>query len=665
MNKSPYISRVIIKNFRNFKDLDINLDHKQIIVGENGVGKTNYIYALRLILDPTLSDQDRLLEETDFNSSIEYPYKNKEEIYIAIEIDNYMDNIGILSQISSGATVIDYKGKEKLRFNYKFRPSKKSKDIYEYIIYKGDDEKNLFTYKDREILNIKVISALRDVERELKSNSKSPINKMLKKYNIDFRSLEDIVNQMHVKSQELLRIYELVDITRKINKTYKDILGQNNKNELQLDTMELEPSRILYSMKLLNNTRNITENSLGINNIIYISLILSYLKDETIPTLIKKDDMERLKEEENADILNNTYIYTKNNNYILKDNIEQEEYSCLYRFMSLNKKDIDSFTIIVIEEPEAHLHLINQRLVYRDVINNSYSSVILTTHSTNITSIAPLNYIVTLRQNVSGITKSKSLYNIKLSEAEKKDLERYIDIKKSELYFGKGIIFVEGIAEEYLIPRFSDLLGYPLDEHGIVICNINSTNFKPFINLCINLDIPYVVITDGDFYYIKKNGEREYHKIYDKKDTRKYGYLGFERLGAQLYDLDLINKDEANMELHYKELVFKSIGIFISNYTFEIEIMRACKNDRKSCEILSNIYNALNNNSKTKTARFIKSIYSEKYDCCLKRIEENGIGKGRYAQMLSTMCTRRHVPQYIEESIEYIVHEVMKNYELL
>lgn len=54
--KSPYISRVKITNFRNFKDVDVNLSHKQVIIGENNVGKTNFLRAIQLILDPKLSE---------------------------------------------------------------------------------------------------------------------------------------------------------------------------------------------------------------------------------------------------------------------------------------------------------------------------------------------------------------------------------------------------------------------------------------------------------------------------------------------------------------------------------------------------------------------------------------------------------------------------------
>jgi putative ATP-dependent endonuclease of the OLD family len=50
------ISRVRIENFRNFKLLDVELGQNIVLVGENKSGKTNFIHALRLVLDPSLSD---------------------------------------------------------------------------------------------------------------------------------------------------------------------------------------------------------------------------------------------------------------------------------------------------------------------------------------------------------------------------------------------------------------------------------------------------------------------------------------------------------------------------------------------------------------------------------------------------------------------------------
>ncbi|MBG9545235.1 hypothetical protein ABE29_21495 [Cytobacillus firmus] len=132
------------------------------------------------------------------------------------------------------------------------------------------------------------------------------------------------------------------------------------------------------------------------------------------------------------------------------------------------------------------------------------TSVLMTTHSPYITSVAPINSIVHLRSLNTGTTV-KTTASLSLSERDCKDLERYVDVKKGEIYFGKGVILVEGVAEEYLIPSFADALHMPLDKKGIICCTINSTNFKPYIQFLGALGIPYVVITDGDYIMDPRN----------------------------------------------------------------------------------------------------------------------------------------------------------------
>ena len=40
-----------------------------------------------------------------------------------------------------------------------------------------------------------------------------------------------------------------------------------------------------------------------------------------------------------------------------------------------------------------------------------------------------------------------------------------------------------------------------LDEKGIIVCNINCTNFKPYVKLLMKLNIPFVVGADGECLY--------------------------------------------------------------------------------------------------------------------------------------------------------------------
>ena len=61
------IDQVILKGFRNYKEATINSNNNTLIIGENDVGKTNLIYALRLMLDRSLSELDIEPSELDFH----------------------------------------------------------------------------------------------------------------------------------------------------------------------------------------------------------------------------------------------------------------------------------------------------------------------------------------------------------------------------------------------------------------------------------------------------------------------------------------------------------------------------------------------------------------------------------------------------------------------
>ena len=61
------LSKVHICGFRNFVDEEIVFDDASLIIGANDSGKTNLLYALRILLDPSLSARDFELQDADFN----------------------------------------------------------------------------------------------------------------------------------------------------------------------------------------------------------------------------------------------------------------------------------------------------------------------------------------------------------------------------------------------------------------------------------------------------------------------------------------------------------------------------------------------------------------------------------------------------------------------
>lgn len=662
--KSLFISRVVIKNFRNFKNVDVCLGHKQIIIGENNVGKTNFLRALQLVLDPTLSDEDRMLQESDFNDSIKNPMENKEEILIEIYIDNYDQNKTILA-VFQDATVMTEDGKEVLKFTYRFFPYINEGGVaeYQYNIYKGNDETKKFGSYERKYLNIKVVKALRDVEGEMRNSRTSPIQKMLKNYAIDKQDLEHIAEEYRKNGEKILNLDELVDLTNNINKRFGMVLG-NNDFDVSLRAMEINPAKVLSSLKLLMAQRNTTEISLGLNNILYISMILQLLQDKTIPSLIKAEKYMELSSIPGGDILKATYEESKNGNYFLNDDISESQQEKLYTFMSKNMPISKGVTILAIEEPEAHLHPVNQRLIYRDVIQNSSNSVLLTTHSTHITAIAPIDSIVHLHDDGERGTEIHATAAMPISDGEFLDVERYLDVKRGEIYLGKAVLLVEGIAEEYLIPQFANLLGKPLDEKGIIVCNINCTNFTPYVKLLRSLDIPYAVITDGDYYYENEEEERIYHQMDNDDSDVKSGWLGMEIIEKMINELGLNGDEKIPDDPDEKDQLFYSLGLFVGYYTFEVDMMECAatsKNNReKALNVISDLFLELTTGGARQKQNFKKELKAGEYWKCLNKIEGNGIGKGRFAQRLSGVCMKEHIPGYIESAINYIYKKVDK-----
>ena len=652
--KSLFISRVKIKNYRNFKDVDVRLGHKQIIIGENNVGKTNFLKALQLILDPTLSDEDRMLEESDFNDTLVNPMENKEEIVIEVYIENYSNNKTILT-VFQDATIKNEKGKEELKLTYRFFPyiDDAGNIEYQYNIFKGNDETKKFGSYERKYLNIKVIKALRDVESEIRNSRTSPIQRMLKDYAIDKKDLERIAEEYRKNGEEILNLDELVDLTNNINKRFGAILGSDD-FDVSLQAMEISPGRVLSSLKT-------SDISLGLNNILYISMILQMLQDKTVPSLIKEDKYNELIVLADGDIVKDTYEQSQNRNYFLKERISDVQHNKLYSFMSKNMPISNAVTILAIEEPEAHLHPVNQRLIYKDVIQNSNNSVLLTTHSTHITAIAPINSIVHLHNDGTKGTEIHATAAMPMDEGEFLDVERYLDVKRGEIYLGKAVLLVEGIAEEYLVPRFAELLGKPLDEKGIIVCNINCTNFTPYVKLLHSLAIPYAVITDGDFYVINDKDEREYHKM-DTEETADRGWLGMEIIESMVSQLNLNGENEIPEDIEKLDELFKELGLFVGYYTFEVDMMVKAAAKKASKEenlnVICDLFSDLTTGGIVQKRNFKTEIMSGEYWKCLRKIEGNGIGKGRFSQKFAHVCKKEHIPTYIKEAIEYIYEKV-------
>lgn len=203
--------------------------------------------------------------------------------------------------------------------------------------------------------------------------------------------------------------------------------------------------------------------------------------------------------------------------------------------LHLRKANWDGARVCLIEELEAHLHPQAQLKVIEKLQTEEGVQFIMTTHSPNLASKVPLESLIICKNNDAFPMGNKYT---QLDKDNYKYLEHFLDVTKSNLFFAKGVIIVEGWSEQILIPTLAKRLGYDLTKKEVSIINVGSTAYLHFAKIFLRNDdvkmgIPVAIIADLDLREyerepkidengnIKKNGKKTVYE-YIKQPSISY-----------------------------------------------------------------------------------------------------------------------------------------------
>lgn len=446
-----------------------------VLIGENDSGKTAIIDAIRYVLH-TRSGEPIYFDEKDFYKPKSKDGKRTSHLKIECIFDEISEDDAALFLEWLGVKDTD-EGKK--NFILKVCLSAKRMDDGRIIphFYAGmGGEGNSMSYEARSYLNVVYLKPLRDALQDMTHGYKSRLAQILQAHSVFNDSHKDEKGK-HQLEKDYNNLKILVD-------EYFNKDGEQDGSKIT---------------KALNTT----------------------LKEKFLLQNDNKNAVIQLTGSELSDILRQLDLVMEDN----KSGLGSLNLLCMAAELLLFSEKMRGLKLTLIEELEAHLHpQLQLRLIDYLESKGEYGQFILTTHSITLGSTIPLKKLLILKDDdVFPMDENATCCN----EFDYRFLQRFLDATKANLFFAKGLILVEGDAENLLIPTIAKIIGKDLHEFGVSIVNVGSTAYRRYVNIFQRKDgkrfnVPISIITDLDVRSIEyyedpdNKGKKEVFRVTDE-----------------------------------------------------------------------------------------------------------------------------------------------------
>lgn len=625
-----YLSELDIEGYKGIEaKVTIPLhDGLNVLVGENASGKTTVVDAIRLLLR-----EDEFgytpISDMDFHNPVS-------------------KNTGVVDQFRLRVLFSDLLPHEKVAFlpwsNLNGSASlslqvdkKESRGRYKRQVWGGTSQSSAFEWELFEKINCIYLPPLRDAEAKLRDGRTSRLARLLK--NIEASEIKSAKDRgdIHPLEEEFKTFNQtladdetgaIAKANKLIKERLKDAVGSVFGQDTQIQFSEVNFNRIVESLRLFffpdikgptngQSYRSLEENSLGYNNLLYLATVLAELIETP----------------------------------------QAEEY----------------LKILLIEEPEAHLHpqLQIRLLKYLEkTAEEKGVQVIVTTHSPVLASSASVRNVIHLSTNEGAAVAVPLRFTGIDKTGSEAFISRWLDATKSTLLFAKGVILVEGIAEALLVPVIAkqvlkthneslppeDKLSDSLEDAGISVINMNGIYFKYFMQLFCNLDgknrgdlsiqIRCSGITDRDPL---KNIAIDEDKTEPSKPTPSNLFDG-QNPAIKLVDV-IAKSDNCRLFVSPLKTLEYDLAFEGNNVQIMAKILADNWHNRKD------VYKELKSLSESDWSEEVDTEKGKAAYEILRRIEDNNMGKGNFAQILADQIssgTPIALPDYIREAIIWV-----------